>query len=468
MVVILRLRGSPRTIRTGAPAARTAAASSAKDRSPAACRARSRSSRRNACGVCADQSPSRASSSIAVPASSARRTVSASGRPATALPFLRALSTQRTNRDGGANGRALSWIAITSASGAASSAAQLDAVRVSPPPTTIASGTRVRTISSTAASRSVRVTTTIRSNTAAATAAASDHARTGCPPRSAATLSVPARVELPAARIAQAAPSLLLAIESPRAALAHLALQLREDHPAADGLEDPHDRHRQLAAEVARAVLDHDHRAVLEIANTLPLLLSLLDHPHGDLFARQDHRANRLRQVVHVQDRHAMQLGDAVQSVVVRHDRDPESACEGHELRVGARPGRVFLRELHLDGRFLLHLGEHLEPSPPSLTPRGIGRVGEKLELGEDEARHDERRRNDGDIRSAKPSEDRAGCGEKDDHQDLIADRRDLGDREKRRAEEEAKDETDECCQKTDEGHSNHSFLDCCERRTIR
>src|SRR5438552_1257030 len=153
----------------------------------------------------------------------------------------------------------------------------------------------------TAASRSVRVTTTIRSNTAAATAAASDHARTGCPPRSAATLSVPARVELPAARIAQAAPSLLLAIESPRAALAHLALQLREDHPAADGLEDPHDRHRQLAAEVARAVLDHDHRAVLEIANTLPLLLSLLDHPHGDLFARQDHRANRLRQVVHVQ-----------------------------------------------------------------------------------------------------------------------------------------------------------------------
>src|SRR5919201_837494 len=35
-VVILRLRGSPRTIRTGAPAARTAAASSAKERSPAA------------------------------------------------------------------------------------------------------------------------------------------------------------------------------------------------------------------------------------------------------------------------------------------------------------------------------------------------------------------------------------------------------------------------------------------------
>src|SRR5438445_7814532 len=300
MVVILRLRGSPRTIRTGAPAARTAAASSAKDRSPAACRARSRSSRRNACGVCADQSPSRASSSIAVPASSARRTVSASGRPATALPFLRALSTQRTNRDGGANGRALSWIAITSASGAASSAAQLDAVRVSPPPTTIASGTRVRTISSTAASRSVRVTTTIRSNTAAASAAASDQARTGCPPRSAPTLSVPARVELPAARIAQ--PAGMLAIDGARSAwLCELALGLREDHPAADGLQHAHDAHRELARKMPRAVLDDDHRAVLEVSDTLTLFLSLLDHAQGDLVAGEHYRTDSLRERVHVE-----------------------------------------------------------------------------------------------------------------------------------------------------------------------
>src|SRR5256885_2189984 len=283
MVVIFRFRRSPSTIRAGNPAARTAAASSPKDRSPTATRARSRTSRRNTCGVCADQRPSRDTSSMATPASSARRTVSASGNPATAVPSARAISTQRAKSDGGTNGRAESWIAITSASGAAARAAQLDCVLVSPPATTVASGARERTIAWMGPrGRSGRTTTTIRRNAPEAIADASDHASTGCPPRSAVILSVPARVELPAARIAQTAP--VLAIDGTRPArLGRLTLRVAEDHPATDRLENAHDSDRKLGADVPQAVLDDDHRSVFEVADGLRGLLPLLDDAHRDL-----------------------------------------------------------------------------------------------------------------------------------------------------------------------------------------
>src|SRR5205814_6725676 len=301
MVVIFRFLRSPRTIRTGRPAARTAAASSPKDRSATATRARSRTARWNTCGVCADHRPSRDTSSMATPASSARRTVSASGSPATALPSARAISTQRAKREGGTNGRAESWMAMTSASCAAASAAQLDCVLVWRPATTLASGARDRTIASTGPDgTSGRTTTTIRANAPDASADASDHARTGWPPRSAVILSVPARVELPAARIAQTAP--VLAIDGTRSArFGDLTLRMAEDHPATDGLKDSHHGDRELGADVPRAVLDDDHRAVLEVTHGLCGLLPFLDHAHRDLFSGQDDWTNGFREIVHIE-----------------------------------------------------------------------------------------------------------------------------------------------------------------------
>src|SRR5207247_491116 len=96
------------------------------------------------------------------------------GSPGTAVPSRRAIATQRAKSDGGTNGRAESWIAITSASSAAARAAQLDWVRVSPPATTLASGARDRTIASMGPrGTSGRTTTTIRSNAPEAMADAS-------------------------------------------------------------------------------------------------------------------------------------------------------------------------------------------------------------------------------------------------------------------------------------------------------
>src|SRR2546423_4807508 len=391
MVVIFRLRLSPSTMRTGSPAARTAAASSPKDRSATATRALSRMSRRNTCGVCADHRPSRDTSSIATPASSARRTVSASGNPATAVPSVRAISTQRAKSDGGTTGRAESWIAITSASGAAASAAQLDCVLVSPPATTLASGARERTIASMGPrGTSGRTTTTIRVNAPDAIADASDHARTGWPPRSAVILSVPARVELPAARIAQTAP--VLAIDGTRSArFGDLTLRMAEDHPATDRLKDAHNGDRELGADVPGAVLDDDHRSVLQITHGLRGLLPFQDHAHRDLLSGQDDRTNGFREIVHVEHGDALKLRHAIEAVIVGHDRHAEALRERDELPVGAVPRGILFRQLDLDGLLFLHLREHLQTAATALAPRAVRGVVEILKLRQHELGDDER-----------------------------------------------------------------------------
>ena len=52
---------------------------------------------------------------------------------------------------------------------------------------------------------------------------------------------------------------------------------------------------------------------------------------------------------------------------------------------------RIGIEQLDVHGRLFLHPREHLEPAPSALALRGVGRVGKELELGEDEAWHDER-----------------------------------------------------------------------------
>src|SRR6267143_1318437 len=153
----------------------------------------------------------------------------------------------------------------------------------------------------------------------------------------------------PPARMAQTAP--MLAIDGTRpAGFGRLTLRMSEDHPTADRLQNSHHGHRQLGADVSRTVLDDDHGAVLEVAHGLTGLLPLLDHADGYLITGKDDLTDSLRKIVHVQHGDALELGDAVQAVVVGHDGDAEGPRQRDELSVGAGPGGILLRELDFDG----------------------------------------------------------------------------------------------------------------------
>src|SRR6185437_422184 len=63
-----------------------------------------------------------------------------------------------------------------------------------------------------------------------------------------------------------------------------------EDHPAGAGLQDARDGQPDRLAEVVGALLGDDHRAVVEVADTLPRLLAALDQLDREALAGQDDR----------------------------------------------------------------------------------------------------------------------------------------------------------------------------------
>src|SRR5213078_2148064 len=63
------------------------------------------------------------------------------------------------------------------------------------------------------------------------------------------------------------------------------AVHSSENHAAGRRLQDAGDRDGNFLADVLPTLLDHDHRAVVEIADSLADLIARLDDPHWHRFA---------------------------------------------------------------------------------------------------------------------------------------------------------------------------------------
>src|SRR5262245_11279315 len=75
-------------------------------------------------------------------------------------------------------------------------------------------------------------------------------------------------------------------------------LELAEDHAAGAGLQHARDSDFHGAADLFAAGLDHDHRAVVEIADPLARLFALLDNAHLQVLTRQAYRLEGVGHVV--------------------------------------------------------------------------------------------------------------------------------------------------------------------------
>ena len=79
------------------------------------------------------------------------------------------------------------------------------------------------------------------------------------------------------------------------------------------------------------ALLDHDHRAVVQVADALADLVARLDQPDRHGLAGQGHRLQGVGQLVEVDDLDALQLGDLVQVEVVGHHPGAERLGQDHQ-----------------------------------------------------------------------------------------------------------------------------------------
>ena len=84
-------------------------------------------------------------------------------------------------------------------------------------------------------------------------------------------------------------------------------------------------------------------------------------------------------------------MGHAVQVVVIGHDRGASLLRELDQLHVDlGKVGHVFVDEFDVDQRLLLQEVEHLESTPAAVAPKRIARVGDVLQLGQHEVRHED------------------------------------------------------------------------------
>src|SRR5581483_1957065 len=74
------------------------------------------------------------------------------------------------------------------------------------------------------------------------------------------------------------------------------------------------------AADHAPCVIHHHHGAVIEIADTLVVLLAFFQNHHVHALARQHNGLQRVREVVDVEHFDVMQVSDLVQIEVVGDD----------------------------------------------------------------------------------------------------------------------------------------------------
>ena len=144
----------------------------------------------------------------------------------------------------------------------------------------------------------------------------------------------------------------------------------------------------ELVADEARAALDDDHRAVVQVADALAGLLALGDDLDPQRVAGQQRRLQRVGQRVDVQDADRLQVRHAVQVEVVGQDGRTARPGQGDQLGVDvARLGRVVVTISTGVGPSFWSRARISRPAPAAGAPLRVGAVGDPLQLVEDEVR---------------------------------------------------------------------------------
>src|SRR5206468_11177788 len=131
----------------------------------------------------------------------------------------------------------------------------------------------------------------------------------------------------------------------------------------------------RLADELPGVVHDH-HRAVVEIGDTLVVLLAFFQDEHLHDLAGQHDGLERVGQLVDIEDVHTSKLGDLVQIEVVGDDSPLQRPREIDELEVHfTNVGKVHIGDDHRDARHLLNPLQNVEAAAPAVPSECITRI---------------------------------------------------------------------------------------------
>src|SRR6185436_9562179 len=123
-----------------------------------------------------------------------------------------------------------------------------------------------------------------------------------------------------------------------------------EDHLAGSCLQ--HTRHCDVGvlADQTACIINHHHRAIVEIGHALIVFLTFLQDENPHCLAWEHDWLERIRQLVNIKDADSAQLGNFIQVEIIRDDHSVELFAELDQLQVYlTHGGKVSLDDLDVE-----------------------------------------------------------------------------------------------------------------------
>ena len=155
-------------------------------------------------------------------------------------------------------------------------------------------------------------------------------------------------------------------------------IELAEDHFAGCSLEHAGDRDIDCLRDHPARVIDHHHRTVIQVSDSLIVFLALFKDKDAHRFAGEYNRLQRIRELVDVENLNAPQLGHLIEVEVIGHDLAAVDLSEFDELKIDfANLGEVIFDDADFEVRDLLDALQDVETTataialqPGSVEPR--------------------------------------------------------------------------------------------------
>src|SRR5581483_3525146 len=176
---------------------------------------------------------------------------------------------------------------------------------------------------------------------------------------------------------------------SPRAGA---VIPLAEDHLPSRRLQNRRNGDVYSFADHLACIVDHYHRAVVEIRDSLVVLFAFLQDEDPHALAGQHDRFERIGQFVYVQDFDALQLGNLVEVEIVGDDLPLIELGQFNQLEVHfADGGKVVFDDLHLQGRYFLQALQDVQTAAAAIPLERVGGVSHQLQLPQHKLRDHQR-----------------------------------------------------------------------------
>ena len=169
-------------------------------------------------------------------------------------------------------------------------------------------------------------------------------------------------------------------------------LRFRKNHAAGCSLQRRRDFNGNRLIHEPLATLDDDHRAIIEIGNTLSLLLARLDYGHFHSLARDHNRFHGIGQLVDIEHLDTTQLSNLVEVEIVGDDLAADLLPQAYKL--GVHLGdivKINIRHLDLAARPLTDALQDIQATAATCAFECIRRIGDMLQLLQYEDRNQKR-----------------------------------------------------------------------------